>query len=180
MSFCDVHNGVHLAGHTGIMHRNDGFRLLRDGILDQCLVNVHGIRADIHEHRNRTAQYKGICGGYEGVSRHDHFVPGPNVTQKCCQFCRMGTGGRQQTFSGSGPLLDPGITFFRIFSISADLLIFYTFLNVICCFIHIRRYVKLNINLSHNTSSFLLSFSFLYVPASSFLQLSQAHFPSHD
>ena len=154
MSFCDVHNGVHLAGHTGIMHRNDGFRLLRDGILDQCLVNVHGIRADIHEHRN--------------------------VTQKCCQFCRMGAGGRQQTFSGSGPLLNPGITFFRIFSISADLLIFYTFLNVICCFIHIRRYVKLNINLSHNTSSFLLSVSFLYVPASSFLRLSQAHFPSHD
>ena len=180
MSFCDVHNGVHLAGHTGIMHRNDGFGLLRDGILDQSLINIHGIRTDIHKYGNGTAKYESIRCGYKGIRRHDHLVPGLNVTQKCCQFCRMGAGGRQQAFAGSGPLLDPGITFFRIFSISADLLIFYTFLNVICGFIHIRRYVKLNINLSHNTSSFLLSFSFLYVPASSFLQLSQAHFPSHD
>ena len=162
------------------MYRYDGSGLLGDRILDQCLINVHGIRTDIHKYRDRAAEHERIRSGHKRIRRHDHLISGSDITQKRCQLRRMRTGSGQQTFAGSCSLLDPGVTFFRILTVSADLLIFYTFLNVICCFIHIRRYVKLNINLSHNTSSFLLSFSFLYVPASSFPPLYPVHFPLHD
>ena len=89
---CNVHDRVHLACHAGIMYRHDRFRLLRNGILDQCLINVHGIRADIHEHRYRTTEYKSIRCGYKSIRGHDHFIPGLDITQKCRQLCCMGAG----------------------------------------------------------------------------------------
>ena len=40
---------VHGTSYARIMHWDDSFRLFCDGIFDQCLVNIHGIRADIHK-----------------------------------------------------------------------------------------------------------------------------------
>ena len=45
-----VHDGVHLAGHTRIVHHHDHLGALGDGRLDLGLINVHGVRAHIHKH----------------------------------------------------------------------------------------------------------------------------------
>ena len=78
MPFCNIHDLVHLAAHPGVMNRNDSPGLLRDGVLDQLFIQVHGIRTDIHEHRSRPAQHKGVRRRYERIGRHDHLIPRPH------------------------------------------------------------------------------------------------------
>ena len=67
MTLCDVHDDIHFAGHTGVMNRHDGLGARRDGRLDQGLVNVERIGANIDKHRDTTSQHKGIGGRNEGV-----------------------------------------------------------------------------------------------------------------
>ena len=57
----DLHDRVHLAGHSCIMDRNDRAGLVCDRLFDQLLVNIHGIRSDIHKYDPCTAQHKCIC-----------------------------------------------------------------------------------------------------------------------
>ena len=74
MALCDIHNSVHLACNSGIMYRNDCPGTGSNGILNQFLINIHGIRADIHENRLCSPQNKSICRGHKGVGRHDDLI----------------------------------------------------------------------------------------------------------
>ena len=58
----DIHDRVHLAGDAGVVDRNDGPCLVGDGVLNLCLINIHGIRTDIHEDNGGAAQHKGVRG----------------------------------------------------------------------------------------------------------------------
>ena len=57
----NLHDRVHLAGYSCIMDRNDRTGLICDRLFDQLLVNIHGIRSDIHKYDPCTAKHKCIC-----------------------------------------------------------------------------------------------------------------------
>ena len=81
MASRDLHNPVHLAGNSRIMHHKDGFCPFRHGRLNQSLINIHGIRPNIHKHRLRSPQYEGICRGHKGIRGENHLIPLLKVTQ---------------------------------------------------------------------------------------------------
>ena len=51
MAARNLHDGIHIAGHTGIVHHADDFCFFGNGGFNFCFVNVHGVRADIHKHQ---------------------------------------------------------------------------------------------------------------------------------
>ena len=51
MAARNLHDGIHIAGHTGIVHHADNFGFFGNGGFNFCFVNVHGVRADIHKHQ---------------------------------------------------------------------------------------------------------------------------------
>ncbi|MNS89325.1 hypothetical protein D3C71_1441560 [compost metagenome] len=60
--FRQRHDGVHLAGHPGVMHRHDSACLIGDSRFDFSLIDVHGIRTQIDKHHGGPAQHEGIGG----------------------------------------------------------------------------------------------------------------------
>ena len=125
MPSCNIHDLVHLTAHSGVMNRNDPTGFLRDGVLDQLFIHVHGIRTDIHEHGHGPAQHEGVRSGYEGEGGHNHFVPRPDAAQKRGQLRSMGAGSGHQAFRRSGALLEPPAGLFGKFPIPADFLVFH-------------------------------------------------------
>ena len=71
---CNIHDHIHLTGNSRIMNHCYGLCFLRNGRLDQRLVNIHGIRPDIYKHRRGPPQYKSVCRGNKGIRGHDHFI----------------------------------------------------------------------------------------------------------
>ena len=57
---CDIHYGIHLAGHAGVMDRYYCFGLFGNGSFYQLLIDVHCIGPDVHEYRFCPAEYKCI------------------------------------------------------------------------------------------------------------------------
>ena len=109
----DVHNGVHLATHTGIVHGHDHFGLVRDRSLYPGLVDVQGIRPDIHEHRHCASQNEGVRRRDEGVGRHDHLISRLEVSQNGSHFRRSGAGVRGQGLASACPGFQPGMALLR-------------------------------------------------------------------
>ena len=143
MPLCDLHDGIHLAGHARIVHGHNGFRPLCHRSLYELLVHIHGIRPDIHEHGHSPPQHKGVRRGHKGIGRHDDLVPGADlIHQKGSQLRGMGAGGGQQAFRGAGLFLDPFIAFFRIRPVAADLLVLHTFPDIAHGIFGIGRYIK--------------------------------------
>ena len=56
------HDLVHLTAHTCIVNRNDRPGLVCDRLLDQVLIDIHGIRTDIYKNDLCSAEHKCICG----------------------------------------------------------------------------------------------------------------------
>ena len=74
MLFCDCHNGVHFAPDARVVHRHNCPGSRCNGGLNQGLVDIERIGANIDKHRYRTAQHKRVGCRNEGVGRHDDFV----------------------------------------------------------------------------------------------------------
>ena len=144
MTFCNIHNGIHLTGNPCIMHGNNSFCLFCDGSFNLCFIDVHGIRSDVHKYHGCATKYKSICCRYKGISRHDHFVSRLDICQKSSQFCGMSTGCGQKALWCTGLFFNPFITFFCKISISADLLIFYCLLYILHFFTGIGWDIKSN------------------------------------
>ena len=107
MFFGDRHDGVHLTRHSRVVNRHNRARFIRDCRFNQRLIDVHGIRANIHKDDFRTTQDKGIRRRNEGIARHDHFIARLDIQQQRRHFQRCGTGRGQQDFSAVKPLLHP-------------------------------------------------------------------------
>ena len=86
----DVHDGVHFASHTSIMHRHDRPGTRRDGCRYQSLVYIQCIRADVHKHRDPAAQHEGIGRGNKGIGRHDHLITGLDIREHRRHIQRRG------------------------------------------------------------------------------------------
>ena len=141
----DLHDRVHLAGHAGIVDGHDGPGPLRHRSLYELFVQIHGIRPDVHEHRDGSPQHESVRGGHEGEGRHDDLIPGLNPgEQQRRQLRGMGAGSGQQAFRRAGLLLDPFVAFLRIAPVAADFLVRDAFLDILHGFRGIWGYIKSN------------------------------------
>ena len=131
MTLCNVKNGIHFTGNSGIMYHGNCLGLLGYRILNQGFINVHGIRTDVYEHNPGTAQYKGICGRYKRIGRHDHLIVFLNITKKGCHFQCMGTGCCQKALTRSGLFLNPPAAFPGKITIPTDMHALYGLLHII-------------------------------------------------
>ena len=156
MTFCDIHNSIHLTAHAGIMYRNDCSGFFSDGIFNERLINIHGIRTDIHKYRCGTTQNKGIGGGNKSIGWHDDFISRFNVRKKCSHLCSMGTGSGQQSLGGAGTVFNPLIAAFGEFTIAADFVVLYRLCHIFRFFACERRNIKIN-----HKQSFFIVFSLL-------------------
>ena len=68
------HDGVHLAGDTGIMNRDNSLGSVGDGLLDEGFIQVQGIRPDIHKNNFRAAQNECVRSAYKSIAWHDDLV----------------------------------------------------------------------------------------------------------
>jgi hypothetical protein len=103
------HDRVHLARHAGVVHRNDGPRPGRDGLLDPALVQVEGVLADVDEHRHAAPQHEGIRRRDEGVRGHDHLIARLDVQQQRGHLQRRRAGMGEQGLGAAGLALQPGV-----------------------------------------------------------------------
>ena len=92
----NLHDRIHLAGHAGVVYRNDRLCFFCDRLFDQLLVYIHGIRPDIHKHDLRPSENKGVGRGNKGIRRHDHLVSRMDIAEISRHFQCMGTGSRQK------------------------------------------------------------------------------------
>ena len=155
--FRNCHDLIHCTADACIMNRHDCFGLFCNCFLNFCLINVHGIRTDIHKHAGGSPQNKSIRGGYKGIRRHDHFISRLNIRQKRCHLQCMGTGSCQQYVFRLKPFLHPLGTFFGKWTVSANhTVFFYGFFNIFCFFSHKRWAVKTDSHSSHSCYCFAL------------------------
>ena len=107
MAAGDVHDGVHLAGHTGVMNHADAGGLIGDGSFNFGLVDVHGVGTDVHIHHLRPPLHKSVGGGDKGEGGQDDLIPRLNVAQQRRHLQRTSARGGQQRFGRARPLLQP-------------------------------------------------------------------------
>ncbi len=119
----DRNDGIHLAGHAGIVHRHDRPRARRDRGLDQPFVQIERVFADIDKDRNRAAQHEGVCRRHECVGRQNDFVAAFDVQQQRGQIQRGGAGVRQQRLGAAGLLLDPLMAALRERSVAGKMMV---------------------------------------------------------
>jgi len=120
-----VHNALHIATHSGIMHRHDDPGARRDGGFDEVFVNIHGVGADVNKDRQGAAQHKGVDGGDEGEAGHDELVAGLQVAEQGRHFQGGGAGMGEQRFFGAAVLLQPGIAFARELAVAGEMPFFH-------------------------------------------------------
>ena len=116
----NVHNGVHLAGHTGVVHGADDPGPVRNSGFDLSLVNVHGVGPDVNENQLCPGQHEGVGGAGEGVAGQDDLIPGRKPTEQGGHIQRGGAAGGQQHFLGPEALFHPGVAFFGELAVAAD------------------------------------------------------------
>ena len=142
VTLCDIHDRIHFAGYSGVVHRHDGLRLFGDRCFDLFFVNIHGIRTNIHKNRHAAPQHKRICRGNKCVRRHNNFIPRFDIRQNRGKLRRMGTGSRHQALRRSGFFFKPATRLFGKFPVSADLLIFHCLAHIFVFPSRKRRYIE--------------------------------------
>ena len=108
-----IHDGIHVAGHAGVVNGDDDLGARRDKCLDGGWVNVgvgslNGIAVGKNE--LGTLAHKGKRGGDEGIGRNDDLITGTNLSQDCGHFQGIGTGSREQSFTKPIALLKEPMT----------------------------------------------------------------------
>ena len=121
MAAGNVHDGVHLAGDTGVVDGHDNLGLVGDGLLDFLLVNVHRVGAHVHKDELGPGQHGGSSGAGEGEAGQNDLVAGLDVAQQHGHVQRSGATGGQQHLLGVETLFQPGIALFGESAVAADL-----------------------------------------------------------
>ena len=148
---CDVDDGVHLAGHAGVVHRNNHAGAVGDGRLNLRLVDIHRVRADVDKDELSADRHESRRSAREGEAGKDHLVAGLKAAEVRCHLERIGSGGCEQDLLGVEALLHPGVALARERAVSADLVVNLGGLaDVIHLGAHIGRYVKVDHRASPN------------------------------
>ncbi len=123
----DLHDLVHGTADARVVNHEDGLGLLRDGRLDQVLVDVERVGPDVHEDRHGTAQNHGIRGRHEGERRHDDLVARFELEQHGGHLHGGRAGVRQKGLAASDLALEPRIATLRERAVPAQMAAFYGF-----------------------------------------------------
>ena len=148
----DVHDGIHLTGYAGVVHGDDDLGLVRNGGLDLCLVDVHGVGPDIHKHQLCARQHEGVGGAGEGVAGEDDLVARLEAAEQGGHVEGRAAAGGQQHLSCAKALLHPGVALLGKLPVAADFMRLDGLADVVEFRAHIGRYVKAD----HEEPSFLI------------------------
>ena len=118
----DVHDGVHLAGDTGVVHGHNDLGLVGDGGFDLGFINVHRVGTHIHKHQLSPGQHGSGGGAGEGEAGQDDLVTGVNIAQQHGHIQSGGAAGGQQYLLGVEAFLNPRIALLGKRTITADLM----------------------------------------------------------
>ena len=119
----DLHDGIHLAGYACIVNHADDGGLVGNGGLDFGLVDVHGVRADVHIDDLCAPLDKGVRSGDKGVGGQNHFIARLYIAQQSSHFQRTGAGGGQQNLGCAGLFLKPFVALFGEGAVAANLFV---------------------------------------------------------
>src|SRR5262245_1623622 len=70
----DRKNRLHLASDSSVMNNHDSSRPCRDSRLEQRLIQIQSVAADIHKHGTGASQHKRVHSGNEGEGWNDYLV----------------------------------------------------------------------------------------------------------
>ena len=140
----DIHDHVHIAADAGVMNRNDHPGPGSDRLLDQTLVDIHGIRPDIDENRHAAPQDEGIRRGDKCVGRNDELIPGLNIAQNGRHLQSRRAGVRQQNFLRVEMLFQPAAAASGERSVSGQMPVLHRLSHVIQLLAGNERLVKRN------------------------------------
>ena len=118
----NVHDGVHLAGDTGVVHGHNDLGLVGDGGFDLGLVDVHRVGAHIHKHQLGPGQHGSGGGAGEGEAGQDDLVTRVNIAQQHGHIQSGGAAGGQQHLLGVEAFLNPRIALLGKGTVTADLM----------------------------------------------------------
>ena len=164
-----VHYRVHFAPDSGIVNGHDGARPVGDGILDLGLVDVHGIRSHVHEHKLGTSKDESRSRGRERIRGKYHLIARPQVAKERSHLKRGGTGSGKQRLLHPAVVLEPAVTAHGKRSVSADLAIaLHRFSNKTKLGAHVRGNVEWDhiCFLFHTRTSNTSRWLFIFEPAS--------------
>ena len=122
MAAGNVHDGVHLAGDTGVVHGHNDLGLVGDGGFDLGFINVHRIGADIDKHQLGPGQHGSGGGAGEGEAGQNDLVTRVNIAQQHGHIQSGGAAGGQQYFLGVEAFLNPRIALLGKGTVAADLM----------------------------------------------------------
>src|SRR5260370_31057112 len=117
----DLHHGIRLTGHAGIVHDDDRLGTRRDRSLDQAFIDVQGITPNIDEYRDCPAQHDGVGRRHEGERRHYDLVPRAEVAEQGRHLQARGAGMRQQPAPHPDLLLEPGAAALAEHAVTRDM-----------------------------------------------------------
>ena len=116
----DLEDGVHLAGHAGIVHGHHGPGAGRDERLELRLVQVEGVGTDVDEDRAGTAEHERVHRGHEGERRHNDLVAWPDVQEQRGEFEGVRAGRREQDLRHAQRLFEERVAAARIGPVPGD------------------------------------------------------------
>ena len=89
MLLCDRMNGIHIAGLSCQMHRNNRFGLIRDLAPDVLRINVVRLRIDVCKNRRSAAVQHTVGGCRKRDRRGDYLIPRSDSRRMTCRMqCR--------------------------------------------------------------------------------------------
>ena len=119
---CDVHDGIHLTSHASIVHRHNDPCSVGNGGLNFALINIHGIRANVHKHQLCARKYEGGGGAGEGKAGQNDLIARLQPTKQCSHIQCSGAAGRQKHLLRVEAFFHPSIAFFGKLAVSTDLM----------------------------------------------------------
>ena len=84
VSLRDIHDGIHLAAYACVVDRCDDLSLVCYRIFDELLIDILGIRTDVHEDKLSASQDECVCCRYECIRRKDDLISRLYIRQYSC------------------------------------------------------------------------------------------------
>ncbi len=117
----DIHDRVHFAAHTRIMHGDDRPGAGRERRFQLGFVQIKGIGPDVQEDRAGAAQDEGVDRRNEGKVRDDHLVAFFDLQQDGRHLERVRAGSGQQRLGDPQRPLQEAMHFFREGPVAGDM-----------------------------------------------------------
>ena len=116
-----VHDSVHLAAYSRIMHRHDYLGAGCNGSLNFRFIHVHRFRVHIDEYRHSPLHDKRIDCRDKGVTGANELIPGLQIAENGRHFQRCCAGMHQQCLFRAEVLFNPSVALLGEVAVSCKL-----------------------------------------------------------